>query len=405
MAVSAQWKFVLANSSDMSHVGELKNAKNRLIQLVFNRPGALSFNIALSDDLASSIWPITSAIKAYRRGSSGTWQLVWSGMVWTVDEDVSGNNLVVNAQGWLQWLETRILRRVKDYTAINPATGSYWTDGEVIFDLLADANATTLTWDGGYTVPTIYTVTDGGVQKVLPTPIGAGALSGSFHPTHERRYQIGLYATLLTEVQRLTDLENGCDVLVDPATRALGVWAQRMTDRPAALFGYNAGTRNLQTFMRNLDPSTVVNYLVASGDSSAITPQYADTKLNPAPTQNPPRLGENAMATYGLMEQSVSLSGAKDSTILSTYAGAEVLLRSSPRVIYSMTPLPFTLTLGPGRVPEPFVDYGLGDKVYLSAKYKGRFSISKQGIRVFGMTVRPDDNGNEILDALQVSPT
>jgi hypothetical protein len=405
VAVSAQWKFVLANSSDLSHVGELKNARNRLLQLVFNRPGVLSFNIPLDDDLGAQIWPITSAIKAYRRGSSGTWQLIWSGMVWAVDEDVSGNNLVVNAQGWLQWLATRILRRTKDYTLVNPATGLFWTDAEIIYDLLADANATTITWDSNYAAPAIYTATDGGVSKVLPTPVGAGASTGSFHPTHERRYQIGLYASILSEIQRLTDLENGCDVFVDPASRSLGVWAQRMTDRPDALFGFNAGTRNLQQFSRNLDPSTVVNYLVASGGTATIQPQYADTKLNPAPTQNPPLLGENSMTTYGLIEQAVSISDAKNASILSTYAGAEILLRSSPRVIYSMTPLPFTLSLGPGRVPEPFVDYGMGDKVYLSAKYKNRFQISKQGIRVFGMTVRPDDNGNEVLDALQVSPS
>jgi len=111
------------------------------------------------------------------------------------------------------------------------------------------------------------------------------------------------------------------------------------------------------------------------------------------------------MNTYGLIEQSVSLSDAKTSQILATYAGAEVLLRSSPRVIYSMTPLPFTEQIGPGRVPEPFVDYTLGDKVYLTARFKGRFSVNKQGIRIFGMTVTPDDNGNEVLGALQVSPT
>jgi hypothetical protein len=405
MAVSAQWKFVLANSSDLTGQGELKNARNRTLQLVHNRPGALSFSLPLDDDLSAQIWPITSAVKAYRRGSNNAWSLIWSGMVWSLDEDVSGNNLQVNVQGWLQWLAVRMLRRAKSYTDINPATGSYWTDAEIILDLVAEGNTTPIPWDGNYAHPSIYTVTDAGVSGAMPTPVGRGAQTGSFHPTHERRYPIAIYANLLSEIQRLTDLENGCDVLVDPSTRALGVWDQKMTDRPAALFGYNAGTRNLQQFGRQLDPSSMVNYLVATGQSGSITPQFADTRLNPAPTQNPPKLGENAMTTYGLMEQSVSLSDAKSANILGVYAGAEVLLRSSPRVLYTMTPLPFTLTLGPGRVPEPFVDYTLGDKVYLSAKYKGRFQIDKQGIRVFGMTVRPDDNGNEILDALQVSPT
>src|SRR5881628_2641624 len=180
MAFSPKWKFILCNSSDMSHVGEIQHATNRQLQLVFNRAGSFSFQIPLSDDKAPLIWPITSGIKAYRTGSDGTMQLVWSGYVWTIDEDVSGNSMSVTALGWLQWLENRVLRRPKDYTAVNPATSATWLDWEIIYDLLGDANATTITWDSNYTVPTPYTVSNNGTNTPLPTPIGKGvAVTGA----------------------------------------------------------------------------------------------------------------------------------------------------------------------------------------------------------------------------------
>jgi len=119
---SPQWKFILANSSDMSNIGELTQARGRQLQLALNRPGAASFTIPLDDELGNGIWPITHAVKAYRKGSDDLWQHVWSGMVWTIEEDISGNRLSVNVVGWLQWLEKRILRRDKAYTGNNPAT-------------------------------------------------------------------------------------------------------------------------------------------------------------------------------------------------------------------------------------------------------------------------------------------
>src|SRR6185436_10101730 len=131
----------------MSNIGELTQARGRQLQLALNRPGAASFTIPLDDELGNGIWPITHAVKAYRKGSDDLWQHVWSGMVWTIEEDISGNRLSVNVVGWLQWLEKRILRRDKAYTGNNPATTAPWTDAEILYDILVDANTTTLTWD------------------------------------------------------------------------------------------------------------------------------------------------------------------------------------------------------------------------------------------------------------------
>jgi len=484
---SPQWKFILANSSDMSNIGELTQARGRQLQLALNRPGAASFTIPLDDELGNGIWPITHAVKAYRKGSDDLWQHVWSGMVWTIEEDISGNRLSVNVVGWLQWLEKRILRRDKAYTGNNPATTAPWTDAEILYDILVDANTSTLTWDSNYVVPTPYT--NGTTPQ--PTPVWAGVMSptntaptltkvvgaqtnvdtvieitagtgvnfaagdwvknqrtfevftvvsaaanaltvtrGTQNPaaamndldqlytiykpanttltawrSHERlNYAITKGASILGEFTKLTDIENGIDIEVNPSSRALNVWDKKIRTRSDAVFGYGFGPNNLQQFSRQLDPTTIVNYIYVAGRDSTVIPAYADTKLMTAPSQNPPKLGENSMTTYGLIEETAALSDGKNLEILQTYASGEIIIRSSPRIIYSMTPFPFT-TEARGQIPEPFVDYIVGDKVYLTAYTKGRIDIRNQGIRIFGISVDIDDDGNEKIGQLQTSPT
>ena len=485
---SPQWKFILANSSDMSNIGELTQARGRSLQLALNRPGAASFRIPLNDDLGNGIWPITHAVKAYRLGSDNLWQHIWSGFVWTLDEDISGNNLNVNVVGWLSMLEKRILRRDKAYTGNNPATTAPWTDAEIIYDILADANTTPVAWDNNYVIPkpwtngvtpqpvpvwqgaispantaptltkvvgaqtaadTVIEITGGTggnfavgdwvrnqrtLETVAVTASAAGALTVTravgtviaaamndldqlytvYKPanttatawrSHERlNYGITKGASMLAEINRLTEIENGLDIEVDPGTRVLNLWEKKIRTRTDAVFGFGFGPNNLSQFGRQLDPSTIVNYIYVGGRDSTVLPASADTKLFPNPSQNPPKLGENSQVTYGLIEETTALSDGKNTEILGTYAAGEIIVRSSPRIIYAMTPFPFT-TQAKGQIPEPFVDYIIGDKVYLTAYSKGRIDIRNQGIRIFGINVEIDDDGNEKIGQLQTSPT
>ena len=56
-------------------------------------------------------------------------------------------------------------------------------------------------------------------------------------------------------------------------------------------------------------------------------------------------------------------------------------------------------------MPDPLVDYGLGDQVYLTAKYPPRIEISNQAVRVFGMDITIDDEGNERLGSASAFST
>lgn len=396
---------MLTNAADQSLIGELTQARSRSLQLVHNKPGSASFTTPIDDIVSSVLYPLTHGIKAYRQGSSGAWQLIWSGMVWTINEDVTGQQLQVDCVGWMQMLEKRLLRRVKQYTALNNA-GAAWTDADIILDLMNDANATTITWDTNH--PSNYIVpVRVGASPATPTLITSDPTSkiGSFPAAKNRIYTIAKGANIAQEIQRLVDIENGSDVWLNPGTRKLFVYDKKMTDRPNTVFGYNWGPNNLKQLARSFDPSSLVNYLYVVGADIGVVPAYADTQgvTFPSPTTNPPLMGDDTQEVYGLWEETAALSDGRTTDILLAYAGSEVLLRSIPRQQYTLTPIPWT-SERTGNVPEPFVDYDLGDKVYFSARTARRVSIQKQGVRVFGINVGINDDGNEEIGQLQVSP-
>ena len=395
---ASQWKFVLALSGSYANVGELTQARSKQLNLSLNKPGSLSFTIPMDDDLGYQIYPITHCVKAIRKGTDGVSRVIWSGPVWTIDEDITAQTMTVNAVGWLQMLDKRILRRDKIYNAINNAGGP-WTDADIILDLLADSNATNITWDvgfpGGYSVPLMS-------GSTVPTNITAGTKTGTMQ-NRQISYQKG--ASILQEILRLTDIESGCDIEIDysSASRPLNIYSRKMTDRTSVVLGYNWGPMNIQQLTRQFDPSTIVNYIYVVG-SNIVSPAYADTKTFAAPTQNPPKLGENSQTSYSLWEETVALTDVSSNTVLQTYAAGEVLIRSSPRVQYGLTPFPFA-SEKKGQIPEPFLEYTLGDKIYFSARLGRRIAINKQAVRIFGMSISVDDNGNESIGALQVSPS
>src|SRR4051812_21597059 len=122
---AAQWRFILTNAADQSAIGELTQARGRSLQLVHNKPGGASFNVPIDDLVAQYLYPLTHGIKAYRKGSNGAWQLIWSGMVWTINEDIVARKISVDCVGWMTMLDKRLLRQTKTYLAANNAGGAW----------------------------------------------------------------------------------------------------------------------------------------------------------------------------------------------------------------------------------------------------------------------------------------
>lgn len=395
------WRFLLAQSSDLSNIADLRQARGRQLNVEHNRGGSLGFNFPMTDEIAGEIEPINTCVKAYRYSMrDALWKGIWSGPVWTIEESLHEERMNVNCIGWQGMFDKRLLRRDKTYVNAD--------DGAIIQDLLAEANLLTLPDIAGYNVP----VPAGWANQATPTHVGWGGTlpnegtgGATAYTTALRNKTYQRYQSIGAAMQELTEYENGCDLYITPEDRKLWVYRKRQTITDV-VFGFGWGPNNIQQFQRQLDASTVVNFMQATGRPGT-TPQYADTRdpafggwrIGPNGTLDP---SPNSQDEYGLFEEVVSLSDVGDVGVLGTYAAGEIYVRYRPRIVYSITPFPFS----PGNsVPEPFVDYNVGDRVLLTAKLLPRLTIENQAVRVFGISVTIDEEGNERLGALQTSPT
>ena len=105
------WKFILVNSKDLSEIGELHEARGKNLNLALNTSGSASFSYSFEGVLAEDIQVISTGIMAYRRGSDDTYQLIWSGYINEINEDVNNAVMSVSVVGWFERLNKRIARQ------------------------------------------------------------------------------------------------------------------------------------------------------------------------------------------------------------------------------------------------------------------------------------------------------
>jgi hypothetical protein len=409
----AQWKFVLARSSDLRPLGELMQARNRSLTLELNASGSASFNIPMDDELGWQIQPREYAVLCYRHGSTVA-KLAWSGYVNTIEEDITGNRMTVNCTGWLDRFATRTTHR-NLIIAIRD-------DADLIGFLIFDATLPGIdvstpstgpwpTFSSGVTSATHF---DGAVMNwpansspnnpawvewggVVPNegPGGATAyvaLTGAARRSANwQKHQVNVLQAIID----LTNTENGCDIYIDPLSRKFYVYRKRQVIRngtvpgvPAVVFGHGWGPQNIAQMGRTIDGSTVVNWALVNGGPGTTPAVAADAA---------------SQSAYGVIEEVVSLTdqvGEAANITLATYANADILFRSTPRQIYSFTPFNWTRD---SSIPEPLVDYNVGDLVKLGVVAKPRVNI-RSDVRVYGMSFSIDDEGNEKIGTLKVSP-
>jgi hypothetical protein len=342
------WKFELLRSSDMKRLLELKQARQRVLQLGLNKAGSFSFELPLEHKDTIRVQEVSTAVMIYRNG-----QPVWSGPVWTVQEQTP-NSVQVGCVGWLQTLE----KRVSKPRWADGGTLSYVgiDAGLVALDLLARSNADAL----GYP------------SYVFP---------GSAETTQPRTRAYAPFINILNEITALTSIESGFDMLVDPASRALNIYSKLQKIRPQVLFDYG---RNVGSVSRNSDSARICNRMIAYS-SIVGSAQVDDTESQRA---------------IGVFEESVSLSDVVDQSILQAYAAAEVAVRGRPLRIATFVPRPFS-SQRPND-PRIFNDFNIGDVGYLNVD-KGRLKLTKQAVRIFGAAVAFNDNGTESITSVQTT--
>lgn len=343
------YRFDLLNSSDMSAIAQL-SARSRSFDLTLNRPGSAKFLLSLTDVMADYVQPVSTAIRIVRDNV-----VLWSGPVWSLNSDAANETLEVGCVGWLELLNYRVLRDKVTYTAQQ--------DVNIIDAVLAIVNSQT---DGTTTRPSW--VVDG------------VTISGSFQ-NRTRTYEAGQKVWPL--LQELSDVESGCDFVVNPTTRVLEFYGPLGSDRPDVKFGYNTWPNNLLNATESYDTPRTVNRLNVKG------------KIGSAMAQDTAAMDELGQ----MFEDNLALTDVTDVNILTAYAGAEVVYRATPLRQFTILPEPYHADAG---VPQPFVDYGLGDTVYFSVD-KGRMQVSNQAVRVFGLSVSVDDEDNETIAGMRVS--
>lgn len=366
-----EWKFVLADSATMVNIGELK-ATNKQLEVVLNRSGSASFRLPINEDLAEEVQVVTRCLKCYRVTPIAS-QLIWSGPIWNVEDIAHQDALQVSCVGWFELLNRRMLRYEKIYT------GGLFTGGQIALDLLNIANNQK---DG----PTSLSFPDG-VGTTRPT----GIVVGTSTDTQVRNRTYAPWSNIGQSIVEWSDVENGYDFEVMPDTKTLNIYSSAFPntlrrDRQQAQFGFNWGPHNLLEFSRTTEAQTLLNSQFAQGRSGMVA------------------LGQNtiSMNTYGLHEEIQQLSQIGDLPVLQAFASAEVAVRSIPRTVYRVLPHPYA----PDHlhVPEPFVDYRVGDHVYITAKKEPRIELLRQAVRVYSIGVSVDEEGWEKITGLQLSP-
>lgn len=389
------WKFILVNSNDLSHIGELSQAHGKKLELVLNKPGAASFTYPMDADYSALIQPFKTGIKAMRwdrkasaAAGKAVWNCMWSGYVLPIDESCTDNRMTISCVGWLARLGRRMLRRQKIYSAFD--------DGAIVQDLLADMNLTTAPDSYPVPVPTGSSpatptwLTWGGTQPNEGVG-GATAYVALTDPSMgpaPRDKTVEKYSAVLPVIEELSQIENGGDINVDPLTRAV-TWHRRYRRvKDDVTFGFQWGPQNVRAFNRNIETDAQINYIVATG-AAGTTPQYAHDVAQ--------------QSEIGLLEESVPLSDVKDNDVLLAYAGAEQIIRANGHITYTVQPFPLPYDRQ-GNVPEAFIDYRVGDQVRLTSVHPPRVNIRGQAIRIFGISIDIDDNGVATLGPLQVAP-
>lgn len=356
-APPGSWEVYLARSSDLSRLG-LLDATSRHLELVYNRPGTFSGTVPIDSQIALLMQRRSTCVIAERGGD-----VVWSGAITSIVDDAAARTTQITATGWMEELDHRFVRQGDLDAGLSAAQNTGNTDTSIIGLLVSAVNAQT---DAeGATRPTHVYSSD-----------------GTSTTTRARRYQVG--DNYGQSIRELSNIEDGCDLLFDPLSRTLYCRDNTaFTDQTGVHFSFGADAgSNLESATRADDATAMANRVSVVSQGGVV-----------AAADDP-----GAIDLAGVMlEEWDSLSDVPDVSIVAAYANAELVYKRYGVTTYQIKPM------SAGDVPRLWDDFQLGDKVYFSVDV-GRFSVSRQAIRVFSVTIDIDEAGNEIVSELGTTP-
>lgn len=350
------WEFYLANSYDLSAIERVTGAIDKKFSPAFNRPGSFSITLKIDDPAALKAQKWKHCL--YLQDPTG--EIRWSGPVTAIVDTVPADTTTLTAQGWQVELDYRWVRPDQ----INSAIFVSVTDSYIAKHLLDLANAQ---------------VDSNGLAR--PTHLTSRYPLTTAVTTRTRSYPAG--QNIGAAIKELCDIENGFDITVDPKNKEILFVANDIwVDQTQIAYGYNTAPNNVAGITVNDDGTKKANSILGQG---AFITGVADSPAD--------------IDDVGIMlEDWLTISDVKDSAIVGAYANSELVYRVSGEVALNVTPLQGS------NVPIPFIDYDLGDKVYLSAD-RGRMQFDHQGMRVFTAEISWDAQNQPVVDSLGLTPS
>lgn len=188
--------------------------------------------------------------------------------------------------------------------------------------------------------------------------------------------------TISDLVSELTRMVDGPDVDVSFGTGApkLDVWARMGTDLPAVSLRFG-----------ELIDSNVQNVVASYTDTfNAITSKWTDSSSGASSSFFFAPGAEEIHGKYGALQKIIQLPDPVPASYGEfVQTGAYEVLKQ-PRLVLEVKGLTY-------EAPQPFVDFYLGDTVYVTAK-KGALQVDSQGLRVHGIHIDVDQEGNQQTD-------
>lgn len=358
------WQFRLARAFDLDELGTMRQVHDRTITVDLNKSGSAGGWLSTSDEVASLIWPwSTAVIVEYTDPEDHELITLWSGPVNSRQTDMSQGRVSFTAVGWFERLMKLNLQERVEYVDMDA--------GAIITDLLSKA------FD---------------LDARIQVTIGTVEVTQLRSATYEVDQSIG------QAILELCNLESGFDWYIHPITRQLNIVSRLGMTREEAVWSFLADETadgialagrgqfklsehsNLENLVENVD-GDIANDIRPRGKFSSGLATDVESQ-----------------ASYGVFMDATALSDVTENTILNAYANAEIVYRSQPRVIYTLTPKPSSHP----RALRLFRDFDIGDTTYITAR-RDFIDIAGQPTRIFGATLAIDDFGVETISNLQTT--
>ena len=371
MPTPPRWQFILTDLAG-NQIGEITNGAERTVSLPLNRIPTAGFRIPLWHPLAGDVLGLNCLLKVYRRDSvTGTNTLVFHGPLLSAEEAATDNQQTVAVT----------------------ATGPMW---RLTKRFIGTSKAGILFGNPGSVEPPVApTLVDLGTvaQQILTTVNGSGS-TGIGNGTTVASTN-GVYGTLWLKnageaIAELSSGLNSFDYEVAPQEPSGGGGVPQIgvlncipiigTTKPDSIFEYGTARGNVVNYNRKRDYENVMNagFISVAGWPDGTTQDVLG------------RTNDTSIGIVGRYEDVVNDAGVIEDGLRYSLLDAHLAARSYAREIV-------TFSVAQNARPAPFTDYIVGDRIRARAVVRDSVRFDAM-FRIWGITFRIDQNGNEALD-------